>query len=244
MAPLDPKQAADLLRGLKSETERPFFAWYGTTDADLTSWELRTRSVLTKSLGDSDELTQAFGNLPWKAPVKTPGTTSHTAFRSVFDQARGLIDTAIFELEHFPQVTDIAADTGFDPELWQHVARHIAAKDWGTVAREASVFTEDRIRTWTGRPLTEVGEALMTAVFGDKGAYRMGRTESERQGWHRFAMGISMACRNVDTHRQQHRADLQQYAIGVLGATSLLLTQLRHEHGRQGATQIPHARRG
>ena len=44
-------------------------------------------------------------------------------------------------------------------------------------------------------------------------------------------MGFAQALGNVDRHRIQSREDAQRYAIGVLGLGSLLLTQLRHEHG-------------
>jgi hypothetical protein len=73
----------------------------------------------------------------------------------------------------------------------------------------------------------------MTAVFGDRGGYRLGLTDGEKQGWHRLAMGASMALRNADTHRIASRDDHKRYAMGVLGAGSLLLTQLRHEHGNR-----------
>ena len=36
-----------------------------------------------------------------------------------------------------------------------------------------------------------------------------------------------------DTHRIQRRNDDKRYALGVLGAGSLLLTQLRYEHGNR-----------
>ena len=40
-----------------------------------------------------------------------------------------------------------------------------------------------------------------------------------------------MALRNADTHRIQERDDHKRYAMGVVGTASLLLTQLRHQHG-------------
>jgi hypothetical protein len=73
----------------------------------------------------------------------------------------------------------------------------------------------------------------MVRVFGPNGDFRLGHTDPEKEGWQLFAMGIFMACRNVDVHRPQKRPDLEQYAMGVLGANSLLLTQLRHEHGNR-----------
>ena len=78
-----------------------------------------------------------------------------------------------------------------------------------------------------------VGETLMSKAFGEEGVLRLGAVNSERQGWHRLAMGISMALRNVDAHRIQDRTDLKQYACGVLGACSLLVTQLRYEYGER-----------
>jgi hypothetical protein len=41
------------------------------------------------------------------------------------------------------------------------------------------------------------------------------------------------AVRNVATHRIDLRDDAKRYAMGVLGAGSLLLTQLRYEHGNR-----------
>ena len=74
---------------------------------------------------------------------------------------------------------------------------------------------------------------LMTAVYGENGDYRLGLTTGEKQGWHRLAMGISMALRNADAHRIQTRSDHKRYAMGVLGVSSLLLTQTRYEHGNR-----------
>jgi len=73
----------------------------------------------------------------------------------------------------------------------------------------------------------------MTAVLGENGVFPLGRTQGEAQGWHRLGMGFAMALRNVDTQRIQTRDDDKRYALGVLGAGSLLLTQLRYEHGNR-----------
>ena len=73
----------------------------------------------------------------------------------------------------------------------------------------------------------------MTAVLGERGEFRLGKTDGEKQGWHRLGMGFAMALRNVDTHRIQQRDDAKRYAMGVLGAGSLLLIQLRYEHGNR-----------
>jgi hypothetical protein len=57
------------------------------------------------------------------------------------------------------------------------------------------------------------------------------RFKGEQQGWQQFATGFVQALSNVNRHRIQNRDDAKAYAIGVLGAGSLLLTQLRYQHG-------------
>jgi hypothetical protein len=236
MAPLDPEQAADLLRRLKSEAPPTSPTWLTATSEYFTSWKHRVRSVLANSLGETHRVTHAFDQVPWTPSVTRPGSVDsayRTAFAGALNQARGLIDAAIFELEQLPQSATPIPHAGYDPELWEHVSAHIAAKEWAKVASQASIFTEHRIRTWTGHPDAEVGRDLMVRVFGPNGDFRLGHTDPEKEGWQLFAMGIFMACRNVDVHRPQKRPDLEQYAMGVLGANSLLLTQLRHEHGNR-----------
>jgi len=71
----------------------------------------------------------------------------------------------------------------------------------------------------------------MGRVFSDESDWRLGSRASEREGWRAFATGFALALSNVDRHRIQRREDAQRYAIGVLGLGSLLLTQMRHEHG-------------
>jgi hypothetical protein len=59
-------------------------------------------------------------------------------------------------------------------------------------------------------------------------------------GWRFLAVGFASALGNVDRHNIQDRADLKQYAFGVLGLASLLLVQVRFTHpdaiGAGGAT--------
>lgn len=155
--------------------------------------------------------------------------------------AKGLVQWHGLQVEslgkHFgrgPESDSKFDDTGIDPALWEHVARYATAGDWGAVALHAERFTEDRVRHWAKLPMGVVGETLMTRAFGESGKFHLGVVDSERQGWHRLAMGISMALRNVDAHRiQDERSDLKLYAIGVVGACSLLITQLRYQYGDQ-----------
>jgi hypothetical protein len=46
----------------------------------------------------------------------------------------------------------IAEPETVDPELFEHVRHLIEQEQWGQVASQACIFTEDKIRQWAGRP--------------------------------------------------------------------------------------------
>jgi hypothetical protein len=229
---MEPEDPIQLLQQLRAEGDSiPRY----TTSAEFITWQQRTRSALSKCLGEGHRITRAFVDLRWTPRVYNPGDDSGfiQAFWATMQRAQDIIDAALFELEQLRAYVDVVEGGGVDPELWKYVRGHVWTEEWGKVASQSSIYTEDRIRRWAGRPAGEVGEKLMSAVFGDKGDYRLGLTESEKQGWHRFAMGTAMALRNVDGHHLQSRPDHKVYAMGVLGANSLLLTQMRFEHGNR-----------
>lgn len=58
-----------------------------------------------------------------------------------------------------------------------------------------------------------------------------GKEPSEWEGWRALGMGFVQALGNVDRHNIQKRDDAKRYAFGVLGIGSLILTQLRYQHG-------------
>jgi len=204
----------------------------GAGSPEFVAWDHRTRSVLSRSLGDTHAITHAFVTMRWHPSGILVSNSHQIAFREGLRRAQGLLAAAIQELEDFGgNEPDTMTDgSGIDPELWEHVRKGVEANEWGTVARESLIFTEDRVRRWTGRPMSEVGETLMSAIFGDHGAYKLGASEQEQKGWHFLAMGISKALRNADTHRIQKRADLKAYATGVVGTCSLLLIEMRYEY--------------
>ncbi|SCL56492.1 Protein of unknown function (Hypoth_ymh) [Micromonospora chersina] len=124
----------------------------------------------------------------------------------------------------------------YDPELWAHVKTEVEDGEWGKVASQTAIFVENHVRTWAGNPQDRngnnlVGKNLYLEVFGETSDYRLGRQASEREGWRYLGMGFAQALSNVDRHRIQTRDDAKRYALGVLGLGSLLLTQLRYEHG-------------
>lgn len=229
---MKPDEAIQRLRSLREEaaTLPP-----STSSAEFNSWNPRTRSVLARALGEEHHITQRFIKTRWTPSAYTLGdNTAFTAtFRATIPEVQGILDAAIAEIELLADEVPVADESGIDAELWEHIAPEVQAEAWGKVASQAVIFTEDRIRKWGGRPVGEVGKDLAVALFGKSGQFQMGQTDGEMQGWQLFAQGIAQALRNADAHRIQSRPDHKRYALGLVGACSLLLTQMRFEHGNR-----------
>ncbi len=204
-----------------------------------TAWKGKVRGVLVAALSKDDHLIDRFDHVRYSLGMVSTSTPQYR-----FDQARhggirnacGIIDAALYQLRLQMEDDEPVDLRSFDPELWEHVRQLVEDADWGKVASQTAIFVEDRIRTWAGEPGGKQGEALvgkglMAHVFGDLSDWRLGSRAGEREGWRGLGMGFAQALGNVDRHRIQSRDDAQRYAIGVLGLGSLLLTQLRHEHG-------------
>jgi hypothetical protein len=230
------RKAIDNLKELKAEAERGDVQ---RKSGELSSWKARVRSVLTRSLGRDHHILSAFEDVHYTLGVltsHTPDSAFDSAFRRGLQDACGIIDAAIFELEDAGTSDDAVDETAFDPALWAHVQTHVQNEDWQTVASQTAIFVEDRIRQWCGEPKdnndrTLVGKGLFAKVFANDGQYRLGKEPGEWEGWRGLAMGFAQALGNVDRHNIQKRDDAKRYAFGVLGLGSLLLTQLRHQHG-------------
>lgn len=237
MKPLD---AIERLRSLRDEAAS---LPHSTSSTEFNSWHPRVRSVLTRALGEPHHITQRFINIKWTPSMYSVGDTEafRYTFRNTIPKAQGVLDAAIADLELLADEVPVADESGIDAELWEHVAPEIQAEAWDKVASQAVIFTEDRIRKWAGRPVGEVGKDLAVAIFGKAGQFQMGQTDGEIQGWQMFAQGIAQALRNVAAHRIQDRPDHKRYALGLVGACSLLLTQMRYEHGNRFRDTTPAA---
>ena len=226
------EDAIERLRALRAEAAT-LPASVGS--ADFNSWHPRARSVRTRALGQSHHITERFVGTKWTPSAYVMGDTSAfpSAFLATVPKVQGILDAAIAEIELLADDVPVADESGVDAELWEHIAPEVASESWTKVASQVALFTEDRIRKWAGRPDGEVGKDLAVAVFGPTGQFQMGRTPGQTQGWQLLAQGFAQAVRNVDAHVIQERPDLKRYAMGVVGACSLLLTQLRYEHGNR-----------
>lgn len=205
------------------------------------SWWTRVQLVLPRALGQQHPITQRVLAVQWEKPMMIGGRAfpfghlSQAAAREVI----GLLDAAVHELDWLSAESGAFDAAGVDPELWEFVAVDVQAAHWGKAVSQTALFTEDRVRRWTGQPTEMVGVDLMTAVLGPSGTFRLGDTEEERKGWHLLAMGLVKAVRNAAGHRLQNRPDHRRYALGALGAASLLLTQLRFQHGDRLVDRSP-----
>ncbi|MEH0842813.1 TIGR02391 family protein [Micromonospora sp. CPCC 205711] len=230
-----PAVAIEELEKLKKEAaEADHFARRAGFDA----WKARTRAIFVRTLGADNNLVQRFDKIRYSLGIVTERTTQSAfdqATRSGVRRACELIDAAIWELG-LVGGDEPVDEHAYDPELWAHVKTEVEDGEWGKVASQTAIFVENHIRTWAGNPQDGkgnnlVGKNLYLDVFGDASDYRLGRQASEREGWRYLGMGFAQALSNVDRHRIQTRDDAKRYALGVLGLGSLLLTQLRYEHG-------------
>lgn len=229
---MQPEEVIERLRALREEAATLPLS---TSSAEFNSWQPRVRSLLTRALGEHHHITERFIKTQWTPAIHVMGDRSafEGTFRATIPKVQGILDAAVAELELLADEVPVADAAGVDAELWEHIAPEVGAQAWGKVASQAAIFTEDRVRKWAGRPVGEVGKDLAVAVFGNSGQFRMGRTEGEMQGWQFLAQGIAQALRNADAHRIEERPDHKRYALGLVGACSLLLTQMRFEHGNR-----------
>ena len=140
----------------------------------------------------------------------------------------------IFELDELWEPEELASSAWFDPELWQHVRYLLQDEKWDQVASQTAIFVESNFRRWTALPTSTFGKDLMAAALRrGAGAFPLGRTAGEQEGWLALGIGFTAALGNADRHRIQQRDDARRHAVGVLGVGSLLLTQLRYEHGNR-----------
>jgi hypothetical protein len=205
---------------------------------DLDSWRPRVRAVLSQAFGPARDAVERFDKISYRPSVYVegmPGSAYTRAFESGRSKATGLIGGAIYELR-LVGGDEPVDNHAFDPDLWAHVKTQVEDQDWGKVASLTAIFVENHVRIWAGHPKDRngnelVGKNLYLEVFGETSDYRLGRQAGEREGWRFLGMGFAQALSNVDRHRIQKRDDAKRYALGVLGLGSLLLTQMRYEHG-------------
>ena len=204
--------------------------------SESVQWRPVADAIVKSVLGADNPLVARFSQIGFRPNVGVSdqyeqARIDKVAFDRGKDEAIGVLKAAIFELNNVVgrEPTD---RTEIDPELWSHVQHLAESGRWIEMATQTAIFFEDRLRDWAGLPADLIGRDLILAVLKpDTGKLTLGLTDSESQGWQQLGLGFVQAVRNVDVHRIQDRPDAQRYAFGVVGTASLIMTQLRHQHG-------------
>ena len=201
-------------------------------------WKAKVIAVLERSLGTDSSTVQQFTKLRYHPGIWTgaPGEAERDRqfFAGRVDDAIALIDAAIYELDL--SIGAPAVEGGsYDAGLWDHVKHSVEEERWEQVASAAVIYVEDKVRRWSGTPLDKqgkklVGQALFATALSPAGSLALGSQSNETEGWRSLGTGLVAALGNVDRHGIQERPDAKQYALGVLGLASLLLTQIKFEH--------------
>lgn len=229
---MDTDRAVGFLR--ERLTELGELQAYGTPQ--YHDWSQRTERTLKRIFGPDHDFVKDFEHINFFSMSDGPNWVRRN-FERGCTRAEALLKGAIYELEVLSEPTQFASAASVDPELWENVRHLVEQEQWAQVASQTAIFVESKVREWAGLPDTKRGKDLMVAVLKPgEGLFPLGRTPGEHEGWLSLGIGISMALRNADTHRIQQRDDGKRYALGVLGASSLLLTQLRHQHSNSFQT--------
>ena len=203
-------------------------------------WRSKVMVVMEKALGKDSQILSVFSAIRYGL-VFVSDSTPETAWKSAFQQgllqAVGQLGAAIYQLHLMGEEDEARVDDhGFDPDLWKYVKGLVENKDWDKVASAAVTFVENHFRVWTGSPKNTsggnlVGKTLFAQILGKESDYRLGNEAGEWEGWLYLGMGFAQALGNDVRHNVNQREDVKLYALGVLGLGSLLLTQLRYQHG-------------
>jgi hypothetical protein len=195
-------------------------------DATFEAWRCKTEQTLRWTMGNDHELVQAFESIVWQISLLDDIVGKNAGI--------GVLEGAIYEKEELAELPDFASSASIDPALWEHVRRLVESEQWAQVASQTAIFVESKMRQWAGLPDSRFGKDLMVAVLKPgAGAFPLGSTPGEQEDWQALGIGFASGVGNATRHRIQRRDDDKRYAMGVLGAGSLLLTQLRHEHGNR-----------
>lgn len=233
---MKPEVAIGELRKLKQQAIEDSLVQASTPQHK--EWKAKVVAVLERSLGAESSTVQQFRKLSYHIGVYSgaPGEAEEDAryFRVRVQDATGLIEAAIFELELSLGAPAIERGS-YDSGLWDHVKHSVEEERWDQVASAAAIYVEDKVRRWAGNPTNKeggklIGQTLFAKALRPGGALALGSQANETEGWRSLGTGMVAAISNVDRHNIQERADAKQYALGVLGLASLLLTQMRYEH--------------
>lgn len=228
----------EALTKLRDEANKHAHWSYVYDHGTWQAWKVQAVTAAEEILGESHPLVEQIDDL-WHYKLPTELRTQTAWERQTWREATGLLNAAILSYSFMTsKIQDSTVANTLDHDLLTRVDHVFRVEDWTAVASLAATFVEDRFRTWAGLDETAFGVTLMTKVLHpDTGIFPLGTAAGEKEGWHQLGRGFVGSCSNVDRHRIQSRDDLRHYAVGVLGTASLLLTQMRYQHGNRFISQ-------
>ena len=231
-------EAARAIKELESLIKDAAALRISREDDSIDLWNRKVRVVLIAAFGEKDSLVaqhDAITYCPSWVSSAADYTADFNAKISGIKDCCNNMESAIYRLNlEIEEADQLPSATHYDPELWTHVESLVRQEKWDMLPAQVSIFLEDRIRKWAKEPTAKnggrmVGKTLMATAFGENGLLRLGSQNNESEGWRNLATGFTQAVSNVARHRLSDRDDARQYAIGVLGLASLILTQVRYE---------------
>lgn len=203
--------------------------------AEVQEWRAKLDAVIELAFGLDSRIAEDLKHVRFSPTTNLPDPDEQIAidfdaFHNAKNQFTGKVRGAIVQLSLSSSTT--VSDEDFDDALWGHVGYLIEQAKWTDCASQTMIFLENTLRSVGGFSHEVYGADLMTKCFHPKsGKFPLGETDGEMEGWHLFARGLSMGIGNAVRHRLPIRPDSRQFALGVLGSASLLLTELRSVHG-------------
>lgn len=239
------------LRSELDELDTEATTWSQPAPAGTEHWRDRLFTLIAEISGPKDGLAIRLAGFQWKSgvpsfPSPIPsrqarifgaqpmwGEADMRALQSAKTGAADIIKSLRWHLDRMAPATAPYSDATVDPELWEHVRGLVETGDWEKVAREAAILVESKLRDWASVPQSVTGSVRVFQAAINANAFNLGKAgqSSEVDGWRQLATGFSLALRNPSGHQVKNRPDAKRYALGVLGAASLLLTQIRFEYG-------------
>lgn len=206
-------------------------------DRAIPLWSDKVNYLINKIDGPRGSLAIRFNGIPWHRIVPGgQGGMTVSLSKDPFQMAKSKCDSILSTLEFLldqQQETLDDWDAVIDPELWQHVSGLVMSEDWNKVAREVTVFLEGKLRVWGELQSVKGSVDVFKQAIGRDGIFPLGNElqPSEQDGWGQLGTGFALAIRNSVSHGSERDRFAKQYAMGVLGLASLIVTELKTKYG-------------
>ena len=231
-------QKTGRLRNLVVELGNQLDQFEDPSDSQIELWRQKMHYAIGEIQGPSGALAIKFSGLPWTHfPKDMKGITrvyvGVDLFQEVKKQSHDILTMLQFLLEQFDDTT-AEWDSAIDPELWDHVNTLVRSNDWNKVPVVVAAFLENKLRTWANiGPQTKGSTEVFKQAIGARGYFPLGDTDdsSEVQGWSQLSVGFALAIRNSAAHGEVKERYAKQYAFGVIGLASLIITELKDKYG-------------